>query len=155
MRTEEKNKNLFIRNIEKKDVEELYDLLNNLDKKTKLFFHPHGFDYETIKKICLSNKDHYFVMILDNQIIGYSFLRLFGYKTPSFGIVIRSELTGKGYGMLFTRWTINKAREVGYKKVILKTHKENIPAQLIYQKIGFKIVGETEDKKQYKMEIEL
>jgi RimJ/RimL family protein N-acetyltransferase len=154
MRNEELNKNLFIRTVEEKDAEELHDLLKHLDKKMKVFFHPHGFDYETIKKICLSKNDHYFVMILDNRIIGYSFLRLFGYETPSFGIVIRNGLTGKGYGMHLTRWTINKARELGYKKVILKTYKENIPAQVIYQKIGFRIVGETEDKKQYKMEIE-
>ncbi len=37
--------------------------------------------------------------------------------------------------------------------ISLKTYKENISAQKVYEKLGFKIIGETEHKKQYKMEI--
>jgi len=150
-----KEENLLIRDIEERDAKEIFALLNDLAEKTKTFFHPHSFDYDTIESICKLKKDHYFVMILNKKIMGYSFLRLFGYEIPSFGIVIRRGFTGKGYGKILTRWTIDKARELGYKKVILKTYKENIPAQRIYKKIGFKITGESEDKKEYKMEIEL
>jgi len=155
MNENERKNSFFIRPIEELDTKDLFDLLNDLDEKTKDFFHPHPFDYNTVESICKSKKDHYFVMIIDNKIIGYSFLRLFGYEIPSFGIVIRRGFTGKKYGKILTRWTIEKAREFGYKKVILKTYKKNIPAQKIYEKIGFKIIGETEDKKQYKMELEL
>ena len=147
------NKSYTIRNIEEKDIDELYLFLNNLDEKTKEFFHPHSFDKNTITSICTLKKDHYYVMVENNRIIGYSFLRLFGYEIPSFGVIIRPGFTDKGYGTTLTDWTIKKAKELGYKKVILKTYKENISAQKIYEKIGFKIVGETEDKKQYKMEI--
>lgn len=150
-----KEKYLLIKNIEEKDAKELFILLDDLDEKTKFFFHPHSFDYDTIESICKSKKDHYFVMTLNKKIIGYSFLRLFGYETPSFGIVIRRGFNGKGYGKILTKWTIDKARELGYRKVILKTYKENIPAQRLYKKIGFKIIGESEDKKEYKMELEL
>ena len=154
MKNDKEEKYLLTRNIEERDAEEIFALLNDLDEKIKIFFHPHSFDCNTIESICKSKKDHYFVMILNKKIIGYSFLRLFGYETPSFGIVIRRGFTGKGYGKILTRWTIDKARELGYKKVILKTYKENIPAQRIYKKIGFKITGESEDKKEYKMELE-
>jgi len=92
-------------------------------------------------------------MKLEKKIIGYSFLRFFGYETPSFGCCIRNGYEKKGYGMILTKWTIEKAKKLGFNKVILKTYKENIPAQKIYKKIGFKIIGETEDKKQYKMEL--
>ena len=37
--------------------------------------------------------------------------------------------------------------------MLLKTYKENISAQKVYEELGFKIIGETEHKKQYKMEI--
>lgn len=94
-------------------------------------------------------------MIQKNKIIGYSFLRLFGYEIPSFGIVVRRDYYGKGCGATLTKWTIEKAKKLGYKKVILKTYKENIPAQKIYEKIGFKIIGETKDKSQYKLELDL
>ncbi len=150
-----RTKNYYlIRNIEENDVKELFDLLNNLDEITKKFFHPHPFDFETINNICKSKKDHYFVMVLDGKIIGYSFLRLFGYKIPSFGCCISNGYENRGYGTILTKWTTDKARELGYKKVILKTYKENIAAQKIYKKVGYKIVGETEDGKEYRMEIQ-
>jgi len=145
----------IIRSIEKKDAEQVFDLLNNLDEDVKRVFHPHSFDYETIKNICKNKKDHYFIMEKNNQVIGYSFLRLFGYENPSFGIVIRKGFSNEGYGTILTKWTIEKARKLGYKKIILKTYKENLPAQRIYEKLGFKIVGDSEDKKQYRMELNL
>jgi ribosomal protein S18 acetylase RimI-like enzyme len=144
-----------IREIKKEDAKQIFDLLNNLEEDVKKVYHPHSFDYKTVKDICKNQKDHYFVMEKNNQIIGYSFLRLFGYENPSFGIVIRKEYTDKGYGTILTKWTINKARKLGYDKVILKTYKENLPAQRIYKKLGFKIIGESKDKKEYRMELNL
>ena len=149
----ENDKSFFIRDLEEKDAKGLYDFLNELDKKTKNYFHPHSFDFKTILDICKSKKDHYFVMFFDDKLIGYSFLRLFGYEIPSFGIIIKKEYTRRGYGAFLAKWTIEKARELGYKKVILKTYKDNTAAQKLYEKFGFQIAGETEDKKQYKMEI--
>jgi RimJ/RimL family protein N-acetyltransferase len=147
--------NLLIRKINKNDAVELFNMMNDTDKKIKNFFHPHEFDEGTIKNICESENDHYYVMIKNKKIIGYSFLRLFGYEIPSFGIFIKKEFTRKGYGTYLTKWTIEKARNIGYQKVILKTYKKNIHAQKVYEKIGFKIIGETDDKKQYKMELKL
>jgi RimJ/RimL family protein N-acetyltransferase len=92
-------------------------------------------------------------MFFNNKLVGYSFLRLFGYKIPSYGVIIKNHYRARGFGTILSKWTIDKAREFGYNKVILKTYKENISAKKIYEKLGFKIVGETEDKKQFKMEI--
>jgi len=137
------------------DVNELHDLLNNLPATERKYFHPHPFDVQTITEICSSTKDHYFVMEQNEKIIGYSFLRLFGYKTPSFGCCVRREYQGKGYGTLLTQETMNKAIELDYHKVILKVYKENKAALKIYENIGFIIVGKTDDKRQYKMEMNL
>ncbi len=151
-----KNKQEFspiIREVKEKDAKEIFNLLNDLDSETKNFFHPHPFNFETINSICKSQDDHYFVMILNKQIIGYSFLRLFGYKIPSLGLVIKRGFTRKGYGTILMNWTINQARHLGYKKVILKTYKENYPAQRLYKKFGFTIFGESKDKREYRMEL--
>jgi len=147
-------KELIFRFLEKNDLKDVLDLLNNLSKKNKEFFHPHAFDEKTLLEN-LNSDDHYFVLILDEKIIGYSFLRLFGYKIPSFGCCIRNGFENQGYGKIITDFTIKKAKEIGYNKVILKTYKENTFAQKIYNKLGFKITGETEDNKQYKMELEI
>jgi ribosomal protein S18 acetylase RimI-like enzyme len=146
---------LIFRAVNKDDLEELYDLLDNLSANAKKFFHPHLFDKQTITEICKSKKDHYFVMIKNDKIIGYSFLRLFGYEIPSYGCCIRVGYEGVGHGTALTKWTINKAKELGYEKIILKVYKDNETALRMYVNIGFKIISETEDKKQYKMEINL
>ena len=148
-------KGWVIRDIQQTDARELFDLLNGLDMKTKSFFHPHSFDFDTICDICKGKQDHYFVMVLESKIIGYSFLRLFGYKIPSFGIVIKNGFSGKGYGTILTQWTVDKARALGYEKVILKTYKKNLLAKRLYEKIGFKTVEVTEDNRQFLMELKL
>lgn len=153
MSISKKEDTIFIRDVREKDAKDLFNFLNNLDELTKSYFHPHSFDFDTILGICKSKKDHYFVMFIDDKLIGYSFLRLFGYEIPSFGIIIKNDFIGKGYGTILTKCTIEKARGLGYKKVILKTYKENISARKVYENIGFKITGETIDKKQFKMEI--
>jgi RimJ/RimL family protein N-acetyltransferase len=153
MSIDSKKESIFIRNINESDAKKLYEFLKNLDENTKTYFHPHPFDMKTILNICKSKKDHYFVMFLKNNLIGYSFLRLFSYEIPSYGIIIKKEYTNKGYGTILTKWTIEKAKNLGFKKVILKTYIENISAQKVYEKLGFNIVGKTKDKKQYKMEI--
>lgn len=148
-----KSNSLVFRPLSKNDVEGLYEMLNDLTDKAKRFFHPHLFDKNTLTKICKSKEDHYFVMVLDNTIIGYSFLRLFGYEIPSFGCCVRRGYEGKGYATMLTIWTINKARQIGYKKVILKVYKENEIAFKLYKKTGFKVIGEIEDTGEIKMEL--
>lgn len=150
-----RQEDLFIRKVQKSDVEELYALFKNLSEDDKQFFHPHQFDKQSLKKICNSTDDNYFVMILNNEIIGYSMLRFFGYEIPSFGIYIHRLFRNKGYGKFLTQWTLNRAKELEIEKVILKTYKNNTGAQHLYEKIGFKITGETDDKKQFMMEIKL
>jgi RimJ/RimL family protein N-acetyltransferase len=150
-----KNKKpLIFRSFKKKDVKEVLILLNSLSKKNKEFFHPHAFDEKTLLKN-LNSDDHYFVLTLDEKIIGYSFLRFFGYEIPSFGCCIRKGFENNGFGTIITDFTIKKARELGYNKIILKTYRENTFAQKIYNKLGFKITSETDDKRQYKMELEI
>lgn len=155
MRNKAQNESLLIRKVQKNDVDDLHTLFKELSEEDKQFFHPHPFDKQSLKEICNSVKDHYFVMIFSNKTIGYSMLRFFDYKIPSFGIYIHNSFRNMGYGTFLTQWTLNKAKQLGCKKVILKTYKNNIGAQQIYEIVGFVIVGETEDKKQYRMEVNL
>lgn len=150
MKSQEK---IIFRSIKKNDVDQLYELLNSLPDKAKSFFHPHKFDKEVIRDICNHKKDHYFVLLINDKIIGYSFLRLFGYKIPSFGCCIRYEYWGNGYGEMITEKTIDAAKKIGYTKVILKVYKKNNVAFNLYKKIGFKVTDENVETDEYKMEV--
>lgn len=151
----QKKNDIIFRSVNKNDIDQLYTMLNELTNESKKFFHPHSFNKKTITEICTSGKDHYFVMISDGLIIGYSMLRLFGYKIPSFGCCIRKGYYGMGFGSMLTAWTVKKAKNLGYDKIILKVHKNNTNAFNMYKKIGFIVTGELPEKNEYKMEIRL
>ena len=145
-------KELIFREVNKNDIDELCILLNKLSEKSKQFFRPHPFDKKSLKTIHSSGKDHYFVMIYKNKIIGYSFLRLFGYEIPSYGGCIHQKYQGKGFGKKLTEWTVDKSRELGYKKVILKVYKDNNAAFNMYKKEGFKVTNDLKETNEWKME---
>lgn len=147
-----KKNSITIRKTKLKDIDLLYNLLNNLSDISKQFFHPHPFDKQTITDICNSKKDHYFVMLLKNILIGYSFLRLFNHEVPSFGCCIDSTYENKGYGKYLTIWTLKTAKELGYSKVILKVYKQNKIALDMYTKIGFIPFDTSIDNKEIIME---
>jgi ribosomal protein S18 acetylase RimI-like enzyme len=149
----EKNNSLKFRSLNQCDVDELFDFFNDLNDEAKLFFHPHEFDKNNLIDLCLSKKDRYFVMCLDDKIIGYSMLRLFGFDIPSYGCCIHPDFNGMGYGKELTRLTLETANKIGYNKVILKVNKNNKIAFNLYKKIGFKVVGENKETKEIKMEI--
>ncbi len=139
----------------KKDITEIIDLLNSLSDEEKKFFHPHPFNKSTLMKIFNSENDYYFVLIVNNKIIGYSMLRFFGTKIPSFGICLRKDYENQGYGSIMIEKTIKKAKELGYTEVILHVHKENSRAIDIYKQTGFKITQQNLDTRVITMKIEL
>jgi len=144
---------LVCRAVTEDDAQALYEFFQEADEQTKRFFHPHPFDIQTLRTICQSTKDHYFVMTLNDIIIGYAMLRLFGYAIPSFGCCICHGYQRKGYGLQLTKWTLRQARAKRYPKVILTVYKENEAALTMYTQLGFTIVGETDDHRQYRMEL--
>lgn len=133
---------LDFRPLTENDVDGIYDLLNNLSEDSKKNFHPHTFDRTTLNKICSSKEDHHFVLTLDNKIIGYSMLRLLGHSTPSLGLCIRNGYEKRGYGKRMTERTLQQAKNLGYKEVILNVHKDNTQAITLYRNAGFTIMSQ-------------
>lgn len=71
---------------------------------------------------------------------------------------VTSSAQGKGVGLLLGQAILEKAREMGGKKVVLYSHSKLVPALKIYRKLGFK-EAELEEGKycrcDIKMELEL
>ena len=63
---------------------------------------------------------------------------------------IRADERGKGGGKKLLEWTIENAKTKGYKRLKLYTSDDpnEVHAQELYEKLGFKIVGE-ETRKDY------
>ncbi|MEB2780941.1 GNAT family N-acetyltransferase [Algoriphagus sp. C2-6-M1] len=71
---------------------------------------------------------------------------------------VTDSAQGKGIGMILAKAILEKAREMGAKKVVLYSHSKLVPALRIYRKLGFK-EAELEEGKycrcDIKMELEL
>ncbi|SFT87935.1 Acetyltransferase (GNAT) family protein [Algoriphagus locisalis] len=78
------------------------------------------------------------------------------YELIKMGVAKNAQ--GKGLGMILAQAILEKAKEMGGKKVVLYTHSKLGPALRIYQKLGFK-PAELEEGKycrcDIKMEVEI
>lgn len=64
---------------------------------------------------------------------------------PSFAISLYKEYRGKGIGTELMKRMLARLKTKGYKKASLSVQKMNYAAKM-YQKIGFEIIGESEEE---------
>ena len=71
-------------------------------------------------------------------------------KTPSFSISLYKPYRGQGIGTAMMRAMLAELREAGYARASLSVQKEN-PALLLYERMGFRIVGDGADETEWLM----
>lgn len=94
--------------------------------------------------------DYWIVLNEQEEIIGVT--GIYKLKEDSHDVVwlgwycIRKDQRGKGLGRELLEWTIKKAKERGFNKLKLYTSTDpnEASAQILYEKLGFKMVGEDE-----------
>ena len=127
--------------------------LNELESLTELFdlyrvFYEQKSDPDGAKEFLkerFTNKESViFIAFDENNPVG--FVQLY----PSFSSVsmnrtwvlndlyVKESVRGKGFGEKLLKKAINFAEETGAKGISLETGKENVTAQRLYEKIGFK-----------------
>jgi len=105
---------------------------------------------EKIEKDLASNTDDTFrvlIIEIDSLPVGEMSCRNVGNNTAEIGIKICDfTMQDKGHGTKLIRMLINALfMDYGYEKIILDTNLNNKRAQHIYEKIGFRKVGEHRD----------
>ncbi|WP_423802281.1 N-acetyltransferase family protein [Neobacillus sp. SAB-20_R2A] len=127
--------------------------INDLDAVTELFdlyrqFYQQSPDSEGarefLKARILNGESVIFIAYEGGEAVGFTQLY------PSFSSVsmkrswtlndlyVKKEYRGKGAGEKLIHKAIEMARDTGAKGVLLETASDNIPAQGLYEKIGFK-----------------
>lgn len=66
-------------------------------------------------------------------------------KTPSFAVSVCNEYRGKGIGTALMKEMLSVLKERGYGQASLSVQKANYALEM-YRKLGFKIVGESEEE---------
>ncbi len=71
-------------------------------------------------------------------------------STPSFSISVLEAYRGQGLGGAMMRRMLDELRDAGYPRSSLSVQKEN-PALRLYERLGFRIVGEGADESEWLM----
>jgi len=104
------------------------------------YFAPHLFSDDALSKLaCNPGKDLYYLMVNDDNIIGYGLLRGWdeGYAIPSLGIAIHPSAQNKGYGKYFMNFLHDMAYQKGAVKVRLRVRKDNENAIRLYRNFNY------------------
>lgn len=137
------------RKAEKSDLGAIVEMLadDELGQKRENFKLPLPDSYyEAFEKINAdANQELIVVEINSGEIVGTLQLSFLQYLTYQGGIRaqieavrIRSEDRGKGYGNLFFKWAIERAKEKGAHLIQLTTDKQRPDAIRFYENLGFK-----------------
>lgn len=122
-------------------VRALLDLLGVLsDRGEDRVFHPHPFTKDAVEKLCDKTlKDLYYLLMLDEEAIGYGMLRGWdqGYEIPSLGIAFHPDYRGSGLARMFMHFLHSAARMQGARRIMLKVYPENVPAKKLYESLGY------------------
>lgn len=133
--------------LNKKFARSLSSELEKLSQSDKEYFHPHEFDVESIRSLCEGKANHYYIYLDElGRFAGYGMLRTFGkYKIPTLGCVIWKRYRERGNGERVLKELIEKAQELGYRKIRLKVSSDNKTAYRLYGKAGFVETGKREN----------
>lgn len=132
--------NLTVRPLRIEDAGALSHFLRSQDAKYARFFHPFGFDPETVAAVISNQRQDVLMGVYwQERMAGFFMLRGWdeGYETPAFGILIDEEYRGCGLEMLSLEAAKIICRLRGASRLMIKMHPENISAKGVARKTGF------------------
>lgn len=104
--------------------------------------------------------DRALVAEADGRVVGACWVRTtdeYGHiddATPSFSISLYEPHRGQGIGGAMMRQMLRELRDAGYARASLSVQKEN-PALRLYERLGFRIIGDGADETEWLMTIDL
>lgn len=94
--------------------------------------------YESFYNEIQSNKfAHYFIILFNNQIVGYIGLWQVLDEAHITNVAIHPDYRQQGLASKLIEYTLDFCRETGILSITLEVRKSNIPAQNLYKKFGF------------------
>lgn len=157
------NRQIFIRRLQKTDLNNLYSYLHNLSDETKRRFGPHSFDRHSLTEFYESDCNLGFVAIAaeTNEILAYSiikigFLEHDKYRLESYGLNLNNETDatfapsvadlwqGFGIGKHLFDFILSNLENHKIQRIILwgGVQLDNHHAINYYKKIGFETLGQ-------------
>ena len=86
-----------------------------------------------------------FIIKENEKNVGFLAIMNLGVEYEILRIVTTSKFRGQGVAIKLLDFLFKKAQEEGVKEIFLEVNQFNYPAMLLYEKTGFKVVGERVD----------
>ncbi|MCX8065037.1 MAG: ribosomal protein S18-alanine N-acetyltransferase [Candidatus Hydrogenedentes bacterium] len=88
-----------------------------------------------------SKNGKFFIFIANDNLIGYAGYWLANDEAHITKFTVAPEYRRKGLGKLFMNYIFKKAKQDKAKEIILEVRENNLPARLLYEKMGFETIG--------------
>jgi len=135
--------NLSIREYTREDSATVLELHKRGLEETESYVNDKRLDADLhdVEGTYLNDKGEFLIATIDNEIVGMGALRRVNEETAEVKRMrVSTKYQGKGIGSLILDRLIEKARQYGYRKLVLDTTAKQIAAQKLYQKRGFEEV---------------
>ena len=139
---------LVARRIGEGDAGALRRFNDALSAATRSVFLPHAYDEATVGKYIARDRagqDRIYVLCTGEEIVGYFFLWEFDEPVPLLGVGLADAWQGQGLGEAMLRILIADAQAAGRDGIELTTVPENVRAFRLYERVGFRHVGDVEN----------
>ncbi len=141
-----KTPRLTLREIEKKDIPELFELIkNDWDLTRFMLWDPPSDISETyFRAENKNNKDYNFIVFNNKKIIGRISIREIDYtlKSANLGYWVGSKFQSKGFGYEMLKAICHFIQhDLKLKKITAEVFSQNIASQKILEKMGFENLG--------------
>lgn len=121
-------KHLSLRLTKEIDCEKLATFFKNQPEVSYSFFRPHAFDTETLKTLVGRESFISMLALVDEEIVGYFFLRSFFHGKSFLGKIVGVGWQGKGIGKVMCIAAMNVATTLGIR--MFESINKNNPASL-------------------------
>lgn len=125
--------NVKIEPLSAKYVEDVARLESELIAKTSK---------EAVKKTLDSETTFYFVLIVENEVVGFLQCSIISPESELYEIGIDKNFQGKGYANKLMDYYLEFAKLKGCETILLEVNKMNVKAICLYKKYGFCEYGE-------------
>ncbi|MBM3475944.1 MAG: GNAT family N-acetyltransferase [Armatimonadetes bacterium] len=147
-----------IRHLRSDDVDRVLRFFAALGPESRTTFAPHAFDAENAARICRTSDgidNVRLVAVEDGEIVGYCYFESRDLPYPTVGLGIADHAQNRGLGHRLMTALIAEARRLGKPGLDLTVWKTNPRAQRVYTAAGFRFTGETPNRVEFTMHLDL
>jgi len=151
MNTNEMLKKVIIRDMVIGDESLVNEFFDSMGFESRAFFNRTDYNRNGALKYC-KNPDptrRYWIAEYDGKMAGYVFFMDYNTSIPCLGIAVRDDLKGLHLGTTLMTFAINHIKEAGKGGIQLTTVFANVRAQMLYEKMGFRCMGQYKNGQEF------